>query len=172
MSALKPFARPLLALVATASLAACATTPMGPVYGGAMSSAFSAADFAWSERSGPASIDGRVDYRRDGQAFACTGSVVLTPATPYTRHRFQTLYGSTDRAALPASVVRSRNVPDPNGDYRSYVRQTTCANNRFAYDGLPDGEWFVIATVSAGGDPIVLMQRVQTRGGRRVPVTL
>ena len=27
-------------------------------------------------------------------------------------------------------------------------------------------------TVSAGGDPIVLMQRVQTRGGRRVPVTL
>ena len=172
MSALKPFARPLLALAVTATLAACATTPLGGGYGGAMSATFSRADFAWSERSGPASIDGRVDYRRDGQAFACTGSVVLTPATPYTRHRFQTLYGSTDRAALPASVVRSRNVADPNADYRSFVRQTTCANNRFAYDGLPDGQWFVIATVSAGGDPIVLMQQVTTRGGRRVPVVL
>lgn len=172
MSALKPFARPLLALATTAALAACATTPVGGGYGGAMSSTFSRADFAWSERQGPASIDGRIDYRRDGQAFGCTGSVVLTPATPYTRHRFQTLYGSTDRAALPASVVRSRNVADPNADYRSFVRQATCANNRFAYDGLPDGEWFVIATVSAGGDPIVLMQRVTTRGGRRVPITL
>ncbi|MGV9010352.1 hypothetical protein [Brevundimonas sp.] len=172
MSALKPLTRSVLIVAATAALAACATAPVGGGYGGSMSSTFSAADFAWSERSGPASIDGRVDYRRDGQAFACTGSVVLTPATPYTRHRFQTLYGSTDRAALPASVVRSRNVPDPNADYRAYVRQATCANNRFAYDGLPDGQWFVIATVSAGGDPIVLMQRVETRGGRRVPVTL
>ena len=81
MSALKPFARPLIALAAAGTLAACATTPMGGGYGGAMSSTFSAADFAWSERSGPASIDGRVDYRRDGQAFACTGSVVLTPVT-------------------------------------------------------------------------------------------
>lgn len=172
MSALKPFARPVLALVAAATLAGCATTPMGPVYGGAMSSTFSREDFSWSERQGPASIDGRIDYRRDGQAFACTGSVVLTPATPYTRHRFQTLYGSTDRAALPESVVRARNVPDPNADYRSFVRQTTCADNRFAYDGLPDGQWFLIATVSAGGDRIVLMRRVETRGGRRVPVTL
>lgn len=172
MSALKSFARPVLALAATATLTACATTPMGPVYGGAMSSTFSREDFAWSERQGPASIDGRIDYRRDGQTFACTGSVVLTPATAYTRHRFHTLYGSTDRAALAESVVRSRNVPDPNADYRSFVRQATCANNRFVYEGLPDGQWFVIATVSAGGDRIVLMRQVETRGGRRVPVTL
>lgn len=171
MSASKLIARPLVALAALAALAGCATGPMGG-YGGSGSTAFNVDDFAWSTRQGPASIDGTVDYRRDGEVFACTGSVVLTPETGYTRNRFQTLYGSTERAAVPEAVVRARSVPDANADYRTYVRQTTCQNGRFTYTGLPDGRWFAIATVSAGGDRIVLMRRVETRGGRRVPLAL
>jgi hypothetical protein len=69
-------------------------------------------------------------------------------------------------------VVRARTVADPNADYRSFVRPTTCANNRFSISGLPDGSWFIIAPVSAGGDRIVLMRRVETRGGRVISVTL
>lgn len=137
----------------------------------ASSAAFNAQDFAWSARSGRGSIDGRVAYSREGQAFNCTGSVALTPDTPYTRARFRTLYGSTDRAAIPEAVVRARTVPDPNADYRSFVRSTTCQNGRFEFSGLPDGEWFIITPVSAGGDRIVLMRRIGTRGGR-VSVTL
>ena len=165
-------ARHLIAIAAVAaSLAACETVSPGGYGPGPSSSAFRADDFAWSARPGRASIDGRVVYRREGQAFACTGSVALTPDTPYTRARFQTLYGSTDRAALPEAVVRARTVADPNADYRSFVRQETCQDNRFQFSSLPDGNWFVIAPVSAGGDRVVLMQHVSTRGGR-ISVTL
>lgn len=169
-------ARHLIAIAAVAaSLAACETVSpggYGPVSGpGPSSSAFRAEDFAWSARPGRASIDGRIDYRREGQVFNCTGAVALTPDTPYTRARFQTLYGSTTRAAIPEAVVRARTVADPNADYRSFVRQTSCENNRFQFADLPDGNWFVITPVSAGGDRIVLMRNVATRGGR-VGVTL
>ncbi|HRJ62831.1 hypothetical protein [Brevundimonas sp. UBA2416] len=167
-------ARHLIVVAAVAaSLAACETVPMGDSGLGPRpaSTAFSAEDFAWSAGSGRGSIDGRVAFSRDGQAFTCTGSVALTPDTPYTRARFQTLYGSTDRAAIPEAVVRARTVPDPNADYRSFVRSTTCQNGRFEFSGLPDGDWFIITPVSAGGDRIVLMRHIGTRGGR-VSVTL
>ncbi|MDQ8029716.1 MAG: hypothetical protein REJ23_13400 [Brevundimonas sp.] len=167
-------ARPLLTLAALTAaggvLAGCATGPVGP--GGPSGAApFNVSDFGWSSAAGRASIEGRVDYRRDGQAFACTGSVALTPDTPYTRARFRTLYGSTDRAAIPEAIVRARTVADPNADYRAYVRSAVCENGRFDFSGLPSGGWFLIAPVSAGGDRVVLMRRVDTRSGR-IAVTL
>jgi hypothetical protein len=163
--------RPLcLALVATAAVAACAPVP-GPVAYGPPA-VFNSRDFDWSARSGSAAIAGRVAFGRDGQSFACTGSVALTPDTPYTRQRFQTLYGSTDQAAVPEAVVRARTVADPSADYRSYVRSATCAEGRFRFDGLPDGGWFLITPVSAGGDRIVLMRHVVTRSGTTANVTL
>ena len=168
--------RPASALAATAAitavLTACAPGPGPGGYAPAPPAAFSAADFGWSGRTGTAAIEGRVAYGRDGQSFACTGSVALTPDTPYTRARFQTLYGSTDQAAIPEAVVRARTVADPNADYRSYVRSTTCQNGRFRFDGLPDGGWFLITPVSAGGDRIVLMRHVVTRAGTTANVTL
>lgn len=167
-------ARSLLTLAAVAAagavLAGCETLPSGPAapMGPA---AFRADDFAWSAAQGRAAIEGRVDYRRDGQTFSCTGSVALTPDTPYTRARFRTLYGSTDRAALPEAVVRARTVPDPNADYRSFVRSATCRDGAFDFVGLPAGGWFIIAPVSAGGDRVVLMRHVDTRNAR-IAVTL
>jgi hypothetical protein len=168
------------ALLSIASLSLLAVTAAGcaPTMGGGMmappppSSAFSADAFGWSTRQGQGSIDGRITFTRNGAAYACTGSVVLTPETPYTRARFNTLYGSTDRAAIPEAVVRARSIADPNADYRSFVRQGTCANGRFTLTGLPDGAWYLIVTASAGGDRMVLMRRVETRGGRMIPVTL
>ncbi len=153
--------------------AACETTSPSGYYGPpAASSAFDRADFAWSQGMGSGSIEGNVAFRNDGRPFDCTGSVALTPDTPYTRARFRTLYGSVDRAAVPEAVVRARTVPDPNADYRSFVRSTTCQSGRFAFDNLPDGGWYIIVPVSAGGDErIVLMRFVATRGGR-ISVTL
>jgi len=164
--------RPILALaILAASAAACAPVAAPGPYR-APSSAFSAEAFGWSAQNGQGSIEGRVDYRRDGQAYGCTGSVALTPDTPYTRARFNTLYGSTDRAALPEAIVRARTVADPNADYRSFVRSTTCTGGRFSFSNLPDGGWFLIAPVSAGGERVVLMRRVETRGGRTTAVSL
>ena len=166
--------RSILAVAAlVAGTAACATGPAAN-YGPPPSSAFSAEAFGWSTLQGQASIDGRVGYRRDGVVFGCTGSVALTPDTPYTRARFRTLYGSTEQAAVPEAVVRARTVADPNADYRSFVRAGTCADNRFNVGGLPDGGWFVIVPVSAanGGERVVLMRRVETRGGRMITVSM
>lgn len=162
----------LSALFLAAGAAACAPMPGPRPYGAAPSGAFNVADFAWSARQGPAAINGRIAYRQDNQAYGCAGSVGLTPDTPYTRQRFLTLYGSIDQANAPESVVRARTVADPNADYRSYVRSVPCENGRFAFTGLPDGSWFIIAPVSAGGDRVVLMRRVETRGGRAISVTL
>ena len=166
--------RPLLVLtVLAAAVAACAPVPPGGGYGPPPTAAvFNAQDFAWSTRQGQSGIEGRVDYRRDGQVFACSGSAGLTPDTPYTRQRFAALYGSTDRAAVPEAVVRARNVPDPNADYRAFVRSEPCRDGRFRFASLPDGGWFVIVPVSGGGDRVVLMQFVQTRGGRVTQVVM
>lgn len=177
MTSSKPIVPLIAALVLGGALAACETVPMDGGFGpgprsGPAPGVFRADDFAWSTRSGSASIDGRIDYRRNGRTFDCTGSVGLTPDTPYTRARIRTLYGSTDRAAVPEAIVRARTVADPSADYRSYVRSTTCEDGRFNFSGLPDGGWFIIAPVSAGGDErVVLMRHVVTRSGR-VSVTL
>ncbi|MGO4409153.1 MULTISPECIES: hypothetical protein [unclassified Brevundimonas] len=150
------------------ALSACATTPMG----GATGSAFSADDFAWSTRAGQASIEGRVAYAQNGRTFRCVGNVGLIPDTGYTRARMQRLYGSTERAAAPAAVVRARSAGEQGADYRSYERAEACANDAFRFSGLPDGSWFLISPVKADDDIVVLMRRVQTRGGRMVNVTL
>lgn len=153
---------------------ACASGPSGYGYGPppAASTAFNAEHFAWSQQPGRGAIDGLVNYRQGNRAYACTGSVALTPETPYTRERFRILYGGVDRAAVPEAVVRARTVPDPAADYRGFVRSATCQNGRFTFEGLPDGGWFLITPVAAGGsERVVLMQRVRTRG-QRVPVTL
>lgn len=156
------------ALIGTLTLAACATTPTGPVDTGA----FSAEAFAWSTRSGQASIEGRVAFAQDGRDFHCVGNVGLIPDTGYTRARMQRLYGSTERAAIPAAVVRTRSAGEQGADYRSFERAQACSADAFSFTGLPDGSWYLISPVKAGDDVMVLMKRVQTRGGRMVSVTL
>jgi hypothetical protein len=167
--------RPSLALAAIMAtglaLGACATTPTGGVSGGG-STEFSADAFAWSTRAGQASIEGRVAFAQDGQSFHCVGNVGLIPDTGYTRARMQRLYGSTERAAVPAAVVRARSAGEQGADYRSFERAQPCANDAFRFTGLPDGSWFLISPVKAGDDIMVLMKRVQTRGGRMISVTL
>ena len=165
--------RPSLALAAVVAgalaLSACPTTPMS---GGTSPAEFSADAFAWSTRAGQASIEGRVAFVQDGQTFSCVGNVGLIPDTGYTRARMQRLYGSTERAAVPAAVVRARSAGEQGADYRSYERAQPCADGAFRFSALPDGSWFLISPVKAGDDIVVLMKRVQTRGGRLVNVTL
>jgi len=167
-------ARALAAALALAStaVAGCASAPMGgpPTINPGV---FRGDDFSWSERSGSAAISGVITHRSDGRSYACAGSVGLTPDTPYTRNRIQRLYGAVERAAVPEADVRSRNLADPGEDYRRFTRSTTCQNNRFSFQDLPDGSWFVIAPVQAqGADRLVLMRRVQTRGGRPISIEL
>ncbi len=159
-----------LALGSALALSACETTPPP----NPMVAAFDVTAFAWSTMAGANEIEGQVSYVGGGRPWTCAGSVGLTPETAWTRQRFQTLYGSAERAALPAAVIRARTVVEATADYRTFMRNTTCdANGRFSFEGLPDGAWFVIAPVTAeGSDPLVLMRRVETRGGRVTVVSL
>lgn len=160
-----------LALAASAALlSACASGPsyVPPV------AVFDAAAFGWSTLVGSNSIEGQMAYAGGARRWTCTGSVGLTPETAWTRQRFLSLYGSTERAVIPAAVVRARTVVEASSDYRTFVRNTACdASGRFTFTDLPDGGWFLIAPIqSDGSDPVVIMRRVETRGGRVTALTL
>lgn len=169
-------ALPALAFAAL-TLAACASTgPSGMGPGGVAT--FHPGDFAWSQSNGRGRIDGRLMYRQGPTRFTCAGAgVVLTPETPWTRRRMSILYTSADFAALPADEVRARTPSAPNADYSAFVRTTTCdAANRFAFSGLPDGAWYVIAVAkpAAGGNAstMAIMRRVEIHNGRAVAIDL
>jgi hypothetical protein len=168
-----------IALFATA-LAACAEQPLGPsgpapappVYVPGSGAVFRARDFAWSTAPGDGSIVGTLTYRPGGVRYSCEGGdVILTPETPWTRRRMIILYGSPISAAVPLEIVRARTPSAPSGDYASFAKKTTCDGaNRFTFDDLPDGGWFVITLakpVDGQGEPIAVMRRVETTGVRR-----
>lgn len=148
--------------------------PPPPMAGGAN---FSAQAFAWSQRPGSNIIAGRVAYRAGPTRYTCAGSaVILTPETPWSSRRMAALYGSTERAALPADEVRARTPSAPAGDAGPFVKRSTCDDaDQFAFGGLPDGAWYAITvarpTAGAGGT-VALMKRVVVRGGRTVPVVM
>ena len=154
-----------------AALGACAednvppppAPPAGPPTAG-----FRASDFAWSTDHGSSTVRGLVDYTQGGRHYACAGQAVLTPDAPYSRRRIEQLYGSTERATLPVSEVRSRQANRPSDDYSAYVRKAVCdAGGHFVFSGLPGGVWFVIVVAEppGGGPSMALMRRVDTRGG-------
>lgn len=176
--------RALLVVLASASLAACATTggaPGGipappappPVDQPPSANVFRPQDFAWSTVPGHAQLQGAMGYRAGQVRYTCQGGdVVLTPETLWSRRRMTILYGSPASAALPVSAVKARTPSAPNGDYAAFVRHAICdSSNRFSFAGLPDGAWFVITLakpMGTPGEPVAVMRRVETRGGRTV----
>src|SRR5690348_12002425 len=95
-----------LSVSALLLVSACATTEKPSSQA---SAAFRTADFTWSSASGRGRVDGRLVYRSGGKAYSCTSSgVVLTPETPWTRQRMETLYKSSSHAVVPAAEARAR----------------------------------------------------------------
>lgn len=179
---------PIVGALAGAVLVSACTPGLGPPPPGGPvsrpppppmsgSANFSAQDFAWSQRSGSNVIAGRVAYRQGPVRYTCAGAaVVLTPETRWSSRRMAALYGSPERAALPADEVRARTPSAPAGDAGPFVKRTTCDDaEQFAFGGLADGAWYaitVVRPVSGGGGTVALMKRVVVRGGRTVPVVL
>ena len=178
--------RALLPIVGCLGLIACAETPSGPIMAGPLQppsavypapTTFDPAQFAWSTRPGAGSLQGGLDFRRSGVRYSCAGGdVLLTPETPWSRRRMVILYGSATSAAVPVSIVRARTPTAGAGDYARYVRRTTCDSaDRFSFQDLPDGTWFVITIgkpVGGDGEPLAITRRVETRPGvRNVPLS-
>ena len=134
----------------------------------------SVSEFAWSAAPGTNAIHGDIAYTdRMGRRWICAGqSVALMPRTPSTDLRMKALYGSPERALEPVAHVRAHAGAVQGADPGPYVRTTGCdARSRFAFDGLPDGGYFLIARVHLDGpaagaeEGLALMQRVELTGG-------
>lgn len=175
--------RAAVAASTAAILAACTPSlgpppPSAPPPPSIANAEFSAADFAWSQRAGSNIIAGRTAYRQGVARFTCAGgTVVLTPETAWSRRRMAALYGSTERAALPADEVRARTPNAPPGDAAPFVKRTTCDDaDQFAFANLADGAWFAITIVRpanvTNGASVALMRRVVVRGGRTTPLVM
>lgn len=167
--------RALLIMAASATAAACASTlpPPPPAPDAPSTAGFNSEQFAWSSRPGVASIGGEIGMA----GYSCAGGkVVLTPDAPFSRRRIKNLYGAIDRAAVPVSVVRGRQVAKAGGDYSSFVRTTDCgADNHFTFSGLPAGGWFIIVAVAPTaehGEPLALLRRVEIKKNEARTVTL
>jgi hypothetical protein len=169
----------LLAVASALVLTGCETTstPAPPAAPSAVSPPFSAPAFAWSQKAGKNTISGSVTYRAGGTRFTCAGtSVVLTPETPWSRHRMQFLYGSTEQSALPADEVRTKTRQAPPGDSTPFIKRATCDNaDQFIFTNLPDGNWYAITVarpLGATEGGMALMRRVSTKGGKATRVAL
>jgi hypothetical protein len=171
---------PALACVAALALGACADQAAGPVAPAVSiqpgATTFNARDFAWSTARGTGAIEGELAYHPGGVRYACRGrDVILTPETAWSRLRMEILYGSSTSATVPLTIVRARTPSASSGDYASYVRKTTCnEDDRFIFEGLPDGAWFVITLarpLDGAGEAMAVMRRVETHGAPRA-VTL
>jgi hypothetical protein len=170
----------LIPLLTLAALAGCATTTPkpAPTTPRASSDVYRPSDYAWSTAPGTNVILGSVAYQtKAGGTWTCAGSsAALTPATPMSAKRINRLYGSTEHAVATLDEVRSRSAGDEAPPYVDYVRNTRCdAGGKFAFQGLPDGDWFLVARAqpAKGGEPnVVILQYVEVRGGRTVTLAL
>ncbi len=133
---------------------------------------FDPAAFAWSSAPGRESLTGVLAYRREGLQYTCSGEdVLLIPDAPWSRRRMIILYGAASSAAIPVAIVRARSASAPPGDYARFVRRTSCdSEGRFAFQGLPDGPWYVVTVarpINATGEPMALTRRVELKNGPR-----
>jgi len=165
----------ILLLLAAIGLAGCesngASEPPAPSEEApAHPEAFREPDFAWSTRAGDNAIEGVMAYKT-GRYYCEGASVVLVPETPWSRARMRALYLSDLAAAVPKKEVEARTPTEHSAEYAKYARRAACdAANRFAFNGLPDGAWFIItvAKPAGGGPEVAVMRRVETQGGAHI----
>ena len=168
-----------LLLACAAGLSACETAgppaPMPVPPPPPVVESFRAADFAWSVPPGQNRIEGALGMRQGQVRYSCTGStVILMPETAWSRRRVMILYGSATNATVPVDIVRARTPPAPP-EFGRYVRSGPCTGDRFAFNGLADGAWFLITLArptTPGGGQVAVMRRVETYGGRPVQVVM
>lgn len=167
------------ALCANLGLVACATTPPPPPV------PFDGSGLAWAKEKGNNSISGDAVLRtRGGDVRTCAGlDVKLVPVSDYTRAMAARHYGGTDTGYFDRSYIFA-SPPAWAPEMSSYIQQKRCnAQGQFSFTALPDGSYFVIATVvweaptggrysymaTQGGD---LLQKVEVSNGASESVTL
>lgn len=163
------------AIFAAVLLAGCST---GPVM---LTSRFDPAEVAWFAARGTNTIAGNAIVRTArGTVKTCAADIVtLSPVSRYGRERMQALYGSDEEGFNPIVGGHPADFGGDDPRYLATARTTRCdAHGRFAFDELPDGDYYVVAMVTwrergfgleQGG---YLMRRVHVSTGETKEVLL
>lgn len=158
-------------------LGACASATAPPPVAAGPPPEFSPAEFAWAQASGDASIRGSALYSPGNRVWTCTADgATLIPDAPYARWRVERLYRDVERGRATVADVRARE-PDTPAEYATVVRTAACDTyNRFRFDGLAPGTWYVTVTMrppsGAAGEAVRLMRRVELSAGESEAVTV
>lgn len=160
-------------------LSGCATTPPAPPV------PFDATGLEWAKGKGNNSVSGDAVLRtRGGDVKTCAGlDVKLLPVSDYTRAMAARHYGAGDSGYLDRGYVFV-SPPAWATEMEPYVRRKRCnAQGQFSFTDLPEGDYYVIATViweaptggrysymaTQGGD---LLQKITLRAGASENITL
>jgi hypothetical protein len=127
---------------------------------------FNLADHAQYLQSGLAEIKGTVAVGSGAKPQSCAGGLVyLLPDTPF----FEAKVGSAGSGDSPEDL----GLQDDKLDH--VVRRAQCdIAGQFVFDGLPEGHWVVLTTLSLpkGATGPALVSRVVTQPGLTIQITL
>jgi hypothetical protein len=177
-------------LLACLAVSACATyaEPTGPteprLYP-AQTTQFDPSEIAWFNQPGNNTIQGNAVLRTvGGEVRTCAGlQAQLAPVSTYGSERIRTIYKNDERGYVQALDLMEFPSTDPA--FSASIRTTTCdSQGNFIFERLPDGEYYVNATVTWGVPQVgyyssytsteggILMQRVRVSGGETRRIVL
>lgn len=135
----------------------------------------------WFESYGDNVIQGTAQLRsRSGNVYSCSDdpdAVGLIPASTYARQRMKLMYGNDESGFLG----KYPDITESDLLYQKMIKTTGCDGGQFIFQNLPDGEYFVTASVSWGVykmPPVeslqggTFMRRVRVTGGQVSKVSL
>lgn len=170
--------RLLMMLSGVVVISACApTTALPPSVAAGPPPAFTLSDYAWAQTSGDAGIRGSALYSPRGAVWTCTADgVTLIPDGAYARWRVERVWGDAERGLVTATD-RTTREPDTPAEFAPLVRKAACDTyNRFRFDGLAPGAWYVVAAMrppsGSAAETVHLMRRVELSPGETESVTV
>jgi hypothetical protein len=143
----------------------------------ALSTPIAPSELDWARKSGTNTVTGLALIDSGGDTHSCAGgSANLIPDSAYARARMTAIFGNASRGMRAASLGPVKFERD-DPLYVQTLRTAPCdAAGSFSFPRVPDGVWYVTASVKWQGAAQVeggsLMQRVDARGGRLEKVVL
>ena len=142
-----------------------------PIY--QTTSVYNPEEVSWFDQKGYGTILGNAFVRKqDGGIVSCAGQgVSLVPRSSYADERMKHLYQSVD-----SGNNSGRQIDEADPRYAEKFIATVCdVDGRFKIEGLPDGDYYVVANVW-WGDPVQgganLMRRVSVVGDEIKEITM
>lgn len=140
---------------------------------------FEVGEAAFIHQPGEGAIGGRVFVKMwtGEEVPGCGKPVLLIPGTAFSRERVLQLYGRANGPGVRRHDAHAVKLETPDPKYWQYMRQADCDGaGRFRFEGVADGEYFVIGSVAwrgpQGGTAVSLMQPVAVEDGRPIELVL